>query len=128
MATSVSKTQAKSLEDVHGSISTSHPGFFKRVFAFMGPAYLVSVGYIDPGNWATDLEGFISLRLRPWMRRLITRVIAIVPAMVVIALYGDKGTYRLLILSQVILSLQLPFAIIPLIHFTNDRVKMGATW
>lgn len=72
------------------------------------------------------MEGFINLRLQPWMRRLITRVIAIGPAMIVIALSGDQGTYKLLILSQVILSLQLPFAIIPLIHFTNDRVKMGA--
>lgn len=72
------------------------------------------------------MEGFVDIRLRPWMRRLITRVIAIGPAMIVIALFGDKGTYRLLILSQVILSLQLPFAIIPLIHFTNDKVKMGS--
>lgn len=72
------------------------------------------------------MEGFLNIRLRPWMRRLITRVIAIGPAIVVIAISGDEGTYKLLILSQVILSLQLPFAIIPLIHFTNDRVKMGA--
>ena len=72
------------------------------------------------------MEGFVNIRLRPWMRRLITRLLAIGPAMVVIIIAGDQGTYKLLILSQVILSLQLPFAIIPLIHFTNDKVKMGA--
>ncbi|MBI3886920.1 MAG: Nramp family divalent metal transporter [Opitutae bacterium] len=71
------------------------------------------------------MEGFLNLRLRPWLRRLITRAIAIVPAVIVAALYGESGTARLLILSQVILSLQLPFAVIPLILFTNDRVKMG---
>jgi manganese transport protein len=72
------------------------------------------------------MEGFINLRLRPWLRRLITRLIAIVPAIVVIVLYGDRGTGPLLILSQVILSLQLPFAVFPLVAFTSDRAKMGA--
>ena len=71
------------------------------------------------------MEGFIQVRLRPWLRRLITRTAAIVPAVLVIALTGDSGTYRLMLVSQVVLSLQLPFAIIPLIHFTSDRVKMG---
>ena len=71
------------------------------------------------------MEGFIQVRLRPWLRRLITRSLAVVPAVAVIALTGQAGTYRLMLLSQVILSLQLPFAIIPLIHFTSDRVKMG---
>ncbi len=71
------------------------------------------------------MEGFLDLRLRPWIRRLITRLIAVVPAVVVIVLMGDEGTYRLLILSQVILSLQLPFAIVPLIKFTSDKVQMG---
>jgi manganese transport protein len=71
------------------------------------------------------MEGFINLRLRPWLRRLITRLIAIVPAVVVIAIYGDEGTGPLLILSQVILSLQLPFAVFPLVLFTSDRAKMG---
>src|SRR6476620_10279267 len=72
------------------------------------------------------MEGFINLRLHPWLRRLITRLIAIVPAVIVIALYGDAGTGPLLILSQVILSLQLPFAVFPLVMFTSDRAKMGA--
>jgi len=71
------------------------------------------------------MEGFISLRLRPWLRRLITRLIAIVPAVIVIIVYGERGTGPLLILSQVILSLQLPFAVFPLVQFTSERAKMG---
>ena len=71
------------------------------------------------------MEGFINIRLRPWLRRLITRLIAIVPAVIVVALYGERGTGQLLILSQVILSLQLSFAVIPLVIFTNDPHKMG---
>jgi len=71
------------------------------------------------------MEGFLSLRLRPWLRRLITRLIAIVPAVVVIVAYGERGTGALLVLSQVILSLQLPFAVFPLVRFASDRRKMG---
>jgi manganese transport protein len=71
------------------------------------------------------MEGFLNIRLRPWLRRLITRMIAIVPAAIVAILYGESGTARLLILSQVILSLQLSFAVFPLVMFTSDRVKMG---
>ncbi|HVZ37903.1 MAG TPA: Nramp family divalent metal transporter [Candidatus Kapabacteria bacterium] len=72
------------------------------------------------------MEGFLNIRLRPWLRRLVTRSVAIMPAVVAIILTGDKGAYSLLILSQVVLSLQLPFAIIPLIQFTSDARKMGA--
>jgi manganese transport protein len=72
------------------------------------------------------MEGFINLRLRPWLRRLITRLIAIVPAVIVVYLYGERGTGALLILSQVVLSLQLPFAVFPLVAFTGNRTKMGA--
>ena len=72
------------------------------------------------------MEGFLNFRMRPWLRRLITRSLAITPAALTIYLAGDKSTFGLLILSQVILSMQLPFAIIPLIHFTNDRRRMGA--
>ena len=72
------------------------------------------------------MEGFVKIRMRPFLRRLITRSMAILPAVIVIAISGDKGTYKLLILSQVILSLQLPFAVIPLVHFTSNKVKMGA--
>jgi manganese transport protein len=71
------------------------------------------------------MEGFLDIRLRPWMRRLITRAIAIVPAAVVSVLYGESGTARLLVFSQVILSLQLSFAVFPLVRFTSDRAKMG---
>jgi manganese transport protein len=72
------------------------------------------------------MEGFLHIRIRPWLRRLITRLIAIIPAIIVISVQGDEGSYELLILSQVILSLQLPFAIIPLIQFTSDKSRMGA--
>jgi manganese transport protein len=71
------------------------------------------------------MEGFLNLRLRPWLRRLITRLVAIVPAVIVAGLYGVSGTAKLLLLSQVILSLQLSFAVIPLILFVGDRRKMG---
>ncbi|MES3035823.1 MAG: Nramp family divalent metal transporter [Gemmatimonadota bacterium] len=71
------------------------------------------------------MEGFLNLRLQPWVRRLITRAIAIVPAVVVSILYGARGTAQLLVLSQVILSLQLSFAVFPLVSFTSDRSKMG---
>ncbi len=71
------------------------------------------------------MEGFLNIRLKPWLRRLITRIIAIIPAFVVTFLYGEKGIASLLVLSQVILSMQLSFAVIPLIVFTNDKQKMG---
>jgi len=71
------------------------------------------------------MEGFLNIRLRPWVRRLITRGLAIVPAMIVIGFFGEGATGELLIASQVILSLQLPFAIVPLIAFTRDKRKMG---
>ena len=71
------------------------------------------------------MEGFLNFRMRPWLRRLITRLVAIVPAAITIYLSGEQGIYKLLILSQVILSMQLPFAVIPLIHFTSDRGRMG---
>lgn len=71
------------------------------------------------------MEGFLQFKMRPWLRRLITRLIAIVPAVLVISIKGEHGSYDLLILSQVILSMQLPFAVIPLIQYTSDRAKMG---
>src|SRR5882757_4212606 len=71
------------------------------------------------------MEGFLDIRLPAWARRLLTRAIAIVPAAIVTIWYGEKGTAQLLILSQVVLSLQLPFAIVPLVMFTADRRKMG---
>ena len=71
------------------------------------------------------MEGFLDIRLPPWLRRLVTRAIAIVPAAVVTIAYGESGTAKLLILSQVVLSLQLSFAVVPLVMFTADRRKMG---
>jgi len=71
------------------------------------------------------MEGFLNIRLRPWLRRLITRLVAIVPAVFTAAFFGTSGTAKLLLLSQVILSLQLSFAVVPLILFTSDRRKMG---
>jgi manganese transport protein len=71
------------------------------------------------------MEGFVNIRLRPWLRRLITRLVAIVPAVIVVSLYGERGTGALLVLSQVVLSLQLPFAVFPLVSFTSNRRKMG---
>jgi len=78
------------------------------------------------------MEGYLNLRIAPWLRRLITRLIAIIPAYIVILMYGEGETGPLLVLSQVVLSLQLGFAIIPLIHFTSDKKTMGifviSTW
>lgn len=71
------------------------------------------------------MEGFLNLRIKPWLRRLITRSLAIVPALVVAIIYGERGTSELLVLSQVILSLQLSFAVVPLVQFTSDKQKMG---
>ena len=71
------------------------------------------------------MEGYLSLRVNPWVRRLITRLLAIIPALIVIIIYGEKDVDALLIFSQVILSVQLGFAIIPLIHFVSDKKTMG---
>jgi manganese transport protein len=72
------------------------------------------------------MEGFLNFRMRPWLRRLVTRLLAVTPAVLTIAWAGEKSTFKLLILSQVILSLQLPFAVIPLVQFTSDRRRMGS--
>ena len=72
------------------------------------------------------MEGFLRLRLAPWLRRIVTRMVAIVPVVIVAWLYGEGGTAQMLILSQVVLSMQLPFAVVPLVRFTTDRAKMGA--
>jgi manganese transport protein len=71
------------------------------------------------------MEGFLNIRLRPWLRRLITRAMAITPAIVVVAFWGQEGTAKLLILSQVVLSMQLSFATFPLVRFTSEKAKMG---
>ncbi|MGA8030159.1 MAG: Nramp family divalent metal transporter [Bryobacteraceae bacterium] len=71
------------------------------------------------------MEGFLRFRMQPWLRRAVTRCLAVTPAALTVYLAGDAGTYQLIILSQVILNLQLPFAVIPLVHFTSDRKRMG---
>ncbi len=71
------------------------------------------------------MEGFLNIRLAPWVRRLMTRLVAIIPAVIAVGFYGTRGTARLLIFSQVILSLQLSFAVFPLVQFTSDRKRMG---
>jgi len=71
------------------------------------------------------MEGFIHIRVSPWLRRLITRSLAIIPTIIVVAVTGEQGTEKLLILSQVILSLQLSFAVVPLVIFTGSRKMMG---
>jgi manganese transport protein len=71
------------------------------------------------------MEGFLNLRIKPWLRRLLTRAIAIVPAAIVAIMYGEQGTAKLLVFSQVILSMQLSFAVFPLVQFTSEHAKMG---
>jgi manganese transport protein len=72
------------------------------------------------------MEGFLNFRMRPWLRRLVTRLIAIVPAVAIIGIYGESRTTDLLVASQVVLSMQLGFAVWPLLRFTGDRTKMGS--
>ena len=72
------------------------------------------------------MEGFLDWHVAPWLRRLVTRSLAVVPAAIVAAVAGESGTARLLVLSQVVLSMQLPFAVVPLVQLTSSRAKMGA--
>ena len=104
-----------------------------NLFGKLSPA-LFAIALIAAGQSSTVtgtlagqivMEGYLDLRIRPWLRRLITRVIAIVPAVVCIVWFGEDSLGRLLVFSQVVLSLQLGFAVIPLIHFTSDRERMG---
>ena len=96
--------------------------------------YLFAIALIAAGQSSTItgtlagqivMEGYLRLRINPWMRRLITRVVAIIPAVIVILSTGEKNITSLLVLSQVVLSMQLGFAIIPLIHFVSDKKTMG---
>ena len=95
---------------------------------------LFAIGLICSGQASTItgtlagqivMEGYLHFKIRPFLRRLVTRLLAIVPTVLTVLFAGDEGSYKLLILSQVILSLQLSFAMIPLIHFTNDKGIMG---
>ncbi len=120
----------------HGLDVTSIEEAYKLLPTFLGTAapILFGVALLCAGQSSTwtgtlagqiVMEGYLSLRMSPWLRRLITRLIALLPAVVVIAIAGEDATQRLLILSQVVLSLQLSFAVIPLIHFTSNRRNMG---
>jgi manganese transport protein len=104
------------------------------LLGFAGASTLFALALLASGQNSTltgtlagqiVMEGFLHIRLRPWLRRLITRSIAIIPAIIVTAISGEKGTANLLVLSQVILSLQLSFAVFPLVMFTGDKLKMG---
>ncbi len=103
---------------------------------FLGPAapILFGIALLCAGQSSTltgtlagqiVMEGFLHLRIAPWLRRLVTRLIALIPAVLVLMTVGDNGTQHLLVMSQVVLSLQLSFAVIPLIHFTSNRANMG---
>ncbi len=114
-------------------INEAHALLAPLVGTALAPA-LFAVALIASGQSSTItgtlagqivMEGFLNIRIRPWLRRLITRLFAIIPALLTIIYFGEGATGKLLILSQVILSLQLSFAIIPLIHFVSDKVKMG---
>jgi manganese transport protein len=105
------------------------PSFLGNVAPILFAVALIAAGQSSTvtGTLAGQIimEGYLSLRINPLLRRLITRMVAIVPALIVIVIYGEDNVDALLILSQVILSLQLGFAIIPLIHFVSDKKKMG---
>ena len=105
------------------------PGFLGNLAPKLFAIALIAAGQSSTitGTLAGQIimEGYLSLRVNPWVRRLITRLLAIIPALIVIIIYGEKDVDALLIFSQVILSIQLGFAIIPLIHFVSDRKTMG---
>jgi manganese transport protein len=106
------------------------PSFLGRAAPFLFGLALLCAGQSSTltGTLAGQIvmEGYLHIRIAPWLRRLVTRLLALVPAVVVISSVGEGSTQHLLVLSQVILSLQLSFAVIPLIHFTSDRKNMGA--
>ncbi|CAN5869390.1 Nramp family divalent metal transporter [soil metagenome] len=115
-----------------GEIKEAHrllPGFLGNSAPILFAIALIAAGQSSTitGTLAGQIimEGYLSLRINPWVRRLITRLLAIIPALIVIIIYGEEKVDSLLVLSQVILSLQLGFAIIPLIHFVSDKKTMG---
>ncbi|MBI4567886.1 MAG: Nramp family divalent metal transporter [Planctomycetes bacterium] len=118
--------EVASLEDAH---SLLHPLLGSALAPIAFAVALLAAGQSSTitGTLAGQIvmEGFVHIRLRPWLRRMVTRALAITPAVIVILWKGDSGVDPLLVLSQVILSLQLTFAVVPLIHFTSDRRKMG---
>ena len=117
--------EVASIEEAHKLL----PGFLGAAAPILFGIALLCAGQSSTltGTLAGQIvmEGYLHLRIAPWLRRLVTRMIALIPAVVVIALTGEGSTQQLLVLSQVILSLQLSFAVIPLIHFTSNRRNMG---
>jgi manganese transport protein len=108
-------------------LTDAHPwGNFCEYCLWIGIAGIGAKLDIDGHlGWRIVMEGFLEIRLPRWVIRLITRGIAIIPAIIVAILYGERGTGELLVLSQVILALQLGFAVVPLVTFTSDKTKMG---
>ncbi|HEX9192014.1 MAG TPA: Nramp family divalent metal transporter [Candidatus Deferrimicrobiaceae bacterium] len=120
-------TEVASIQDAHGLLaplvgSTLAPVLFAVALICSGQSSTIT------GTLAGQIvmEGFVNIRLRPWLRRLITRALAIIPAVITIAVAGEGSTGELLVFSQVLLSMQLSFAVIPLIHMVSDRKRMGA--
>ena len=119
-------TNVASIKEAYRLLPMLHTDIAPKLFAIA----LIAAGQSSTitGTLAGQIvmEGYLQLRINPWLRRLLTRLLAIVPAVIVIALMGEQEVDNLLVLSQVILSIQLGFAIIPLIHFVSDRSTMGA--
>ena len=120
------KAEVASIEEAHRLL----PGFLHKAAPILFGVALLCAGQSSTitGTLAGQIimEGYLDLKLAPWLRRLVTRSIALVPAVLTIAIAGDQSTQQLLVLSQVVLSLQLAFAVIPLIHFTSNRRNMGS--
>ena len=127
---------AASVFHAHGETVTTIEKAYELLPRFLGTAapILFGVALLCAGQSSTltgtlagqiVMEGYLHLRVAPWLRRLITRLLALIPAVLVLAIFGEGETQQLLILSQVVLSLQLSFAVIPLIHFTSNRKNMG---
>ena len=122
------KTGNSQVAEIHEAYKLL-PNFLGNIAPTLFAVALIAAGQSSTvtGTLAGQIvmEGYLSLRINPWLRRLITRLLAIIPALIVIIVYGDTRVDALLVLSQVILSLQLGFAIIPLIHFVSDKTTMG---
>ena len=122
-------TEHQSVADIHDAYALLTPVLGASLASTLFAVALLASGQNSTltGTLAGQIvmEGFLDLKLPPWARRIITRLVAIVPAIAVAVLYGEKGVGKLLVLSQVILSMQLPFAVFPLMAFTTSRAKMG---
>ena len=122
-------TQHENVADINDAYALLTPALGTPLASLLFAVALLASGQNSTltGTLAGQIvmEGFLNIRLRPWVRRIITRSVAIIPAVIVAALFGGKGAGQLLILSQVVLSLQLSFAVVPLVWFTSERKKMG---